>query len=229
MSNEGYISKNELANTVSVYNQVDSKENAARSGKEGGLKVLFVGNSITLHGPNSEIGWSGNWGMAASSMDKDYVHLTAAMLEEKYGKVETCILNCAAWERGYADTEEVLDKHYSQGRDFGADLVIIRLGENMPHDASFACKPHFEEMIRYFAVKDGVKVVLTDSFWRNDARDAMIKQIAKENGYAFCQLHDLEEDECTMAIGLFEHEGVARHPGDIGMQRIAERIVEAIG
>ena len=39
------------------------------------ISVLCVGNSILAHGPSESIGWSGNWGMAASSADKDYYHL----------------------------------------------------------------------------------------------------------------------------------------------------------
>jgi hypothetical protein len=34
--------------------------------------------------------------------------------------------------------------------------------------------------------------------------------------------------ESMKAIGLFEHEGVAAHPGDLGMRQIAGRIWEAL-
>ena len=46
-------------------------------------RVLFLGNSITLHEAAPHIGWNFNWGMAASSEEKDYVHIVLKGLREK--------------------------------------------------------------------------------------------------------------------------------------------------
>ena len=44
----------------------------------GEFKVLIYGNSIALHGPLAKIGWTNNWGMAASAPEKDFAHLVVA-------------------------------------------------------------------------------------------------------------------------------------------------------
>ena len=53
----------------------------------GVRKILFVGNSITRHGPNPAIGWTNNWGMAASAEAKDYVHVVQSAVAELTGAV----------------------------------------------------------------------------------------------------------------------------------------------
>ncbi len=225
------ISENAKANTVSSRGQLEESrfvrivrhENSA-------MRVLFVGNSITRHGPAPQIGWHGDWGMAASAEDKDYVHQVLAALNKRCGEVDYCIAQCAEWERHYWDDEAILNQYYTDACDFAADWVIVRIGSNMPHDktSEIDCKPHFDRMIRFFASNPKARVIVTDNFWRYDAVDQAIREITAERGYTFCRIGDLELDERCMALGQFEHGGVARHPSDFGMARIAERILEKI-
>lgn len=72
-----------------------------------------------------------------------------------------------------------------------------------------------------------VKVVMTTSFWKHTG-DTTISEIGEECGYPVIYLGDLGEDDEMKAIGLFEHSGVANHPGDKGMATIAERIMEKL-
>ncbi len=51
---------------------------------------------------------------------------------------------------------------------------------------------------------------------------------ADKNGRQFVHIGDLGCADGNKAIGLFERGGVAPHPGDLGMRRIAERIAEHI-
>ena len=92
-------------------------------------KVLFLGNSITLHGPAPEIGWTGNWGMAASAQEKDYVHLLLDRIAKAAGgKPQVMIKNVADFERRLNDYN--LRDELKQELAFEADVIIIALGEN---------------------------------------------------------------------------------------------------
>lgn len=222
------VSQNELNNNVSAKGQLGANRSVRFEGKEGGLRLLCVGNSITWHGYKPDIGWYGDWGMAASAKEKDYVHRLADMLSEQYGDVELCIAQLAEWERGYAQGPALLEEKWNEAREFAADIVVIRLGENMKRDAAPACKPDFAKMIQYFLKNEHALVVVSDDFWHNDVRDGMIREIAEENGYLFCKISDLEEDPRTMAIDEYEHRGVGLHPSDYGMELIAQRLFDVI-
>ena len=61
-------------NTVRTEKQLTGDNPVAVYDNNGKIKILFAGNSITYHAPLAEIGWSGSWGMAATSKENDFVH-----------------------------------------------------------------------------------------------------------------------------------------------------------
>ena len=235
MAEKDYIKLNTVSSKDqledSMYVKTVKRENAA-------MKVLFVGNSITRHGVKEDIGWFWDFGMAASCEENDYVHRTVAMLSEKYGPISFCIAQFATWERDYWHSDEIMNEYYTAARDFAADLVVIRLGENIRDDdyRRINVKEYYVAMIKFLTEKNpGAKVIVTDNFWKRKALEETGRSIndeffdaAKENGYVFCSIKDLSDDEKNMAIGLFEHRGVSVHPGDCGMEMIAKRIFDSV-
>jgi len=225
-------------NTVSSKDQLEDSMYVKTVKRENDvLKVLFVGNSITRHGVKEDIGWYWDFGMAASCEENDYVHRTVSMLTEKYGPVSFCIAQLATWERDYWHTDEIMEQYYKPARDFGADIIVIRLGENIRDDdyRRINVKEYFERLIAFLKGGTDATVIVTDNFWKRKPIPETGRTIndeffdvAVENGYVFVKIGDLSDDERTMAIGLFEHHGVSIHPCDYGMEMIAKRIFEAI-
>jgi hypothetical protein len=191
--------------------------------------VLFIGNSITRHGILESIGWYQDCGMAASSIDKDYVHQTVKMLEEKYGKVQFCIAQRSDWERAF-DSPNALD-YYKEAYDFDADIAIFRLGENVrmtkPEHVEVFANALIDAM-KYLTENRRAKLVVTDTFWRNQYINTSIEKACAVMGIESVKIGDLGDDDSMKAIGLFSHGGVAMHPGDKGMKAIADRIVAKI-
>lgn len=218
-------------NTVSANGQMRADSQLQKYDKEdAGLRILFVGNSITCHGPKAQIGWNANWGMAASCKEKDYVHQTVKMMEEKYQPVGFAIAQVSRWETSFDQVSaEEWQSSYWEVEEFHADVVVIRLGENIPGEKLELpdIKQYIMEMIDFFS-SSAKQVIVTDNFWRRDALDRIFEEICREKDYIFCRISDISEDKKTMALGQFEHEGVAIHPSDYGMEMIAKRIVSKI-
>lgn len=216
-----------VKNNVEAQNQTREKFKLVESENKNAKRILFIGNSITLHEKKPEIGWNNSWGMAASAEDKDYAHVVVAALKQRYGDISYAIVNVSEWERNYWD-ESVLQK-FNHAKDFQADAVVIRFGENVYRDKleEYPFLDHLRAFIRYIS-PCAEKIVVTNCFWEFELVDKALKTVAEEKGYAFVELTDLGYQKENMAIGLFEHPGVAAHPGDLGMQRIAERILEKL-
>ena len=213
-------------NTVKADNQLEEEKYIKFMNPDGmGKRIMFAGNSITLHGILPEIGWHWEWGMAASSEENDYVHLVMSAVNKTDKDAAFCIAQVSRWETVYhQDYEEVL-KLYEECRDFNADVIIVRAVENCPRDVydEEVFMKSYKAMIDYLN-KGNAKVILTTSFWKTKADEAIIK-VGEERGYPVIYLGDLGERDDMKAIGKFEHRGVCNHPNDNGMREIAERII----
>lgn len=193
--------------------------------EKNGIKVLFVGNSITLHGVAKNIGWNNFWGMAASSKERDYVHIVENYICGKDKNASFCVCNVAEWEQNYKSGNNFLYK-YQSASDFSADIIIIKVSANTPVKEfdKILFSQRFKELIKFFDKCNKARILLIGEFYKHPSEE-IIKKTAAEFNFSYCPLSDLSENEAMKAIGLFEHSGVANHPGDLGMRCIAERII----
>ncbi|MBT3288883.1 MAG: SGNH/GDSL hydrolase family protein [Victivallales bacterium] len=196
-------------------------------------KVLFLGNSITRHGPSAKIGWLGNWGMAASAKDRDFVHLILQAFAKAAGKQpESIITNISTFERKYEtyDLDAGLKKEFA----FKADLVIIAIGENVPNpataEAKAALQTGVDKLFGKLKENGNPIIVVRSSFWANAAKDAILEKACAKVGGIFVDNRALGKDEKNYARSErdFAHKGVAAHPGDQGMKAIADSILKAL-
>ena len=196
-------------------------------------RILFLGNSITLHGPNAEIGWTGNWGMAASSEDKDYVHLVASALAQHTGSTpQIMVRNIAEFERNYSTYD--VDLQMKDLFAFDPDLVVLAIGENVPALGSEDAKAQFKagvmNILRCALAKRHPRVVVRSCFWADATKDQVLSQACQEAGGTFINAGPLGRDATNAARSerSFTHDGVAGHPGDKGMKALADAIVQAV-
>jgi len=195
-------------------------------------RILFLGNSITLHGPAPAIGWLGNWGMAASTKDKDYVHLVLKAISKAAGKEpQSLVANLASFERQFATYD--VDSGLQNALAFKADLVVVAIGENVPALKSDQDKATFQasltKLLKKLKENGDPVIVVRSCFWPERTKDSILKQACGEVGGIFVDA-GLGRDEANFARSEreFVHGGVAAHPGDKGMQAIADAILEAL-
>lgn len=189
-----------------------------------GIRVLFVGNSITRHGPKPEVGWNKNCGMAASDIDHDYVHLVMQKVRQYDPNAAFSICQVAGLERNY-DHPEVLD-NYREAADFHADIVIMFFGANVPKEQCddypdrVALFKDIYRATRDMACNGHAAVFHSQGFYIRPKLDEAKKAVALECGDAYISIDDINTSE--------EAHGLFNHPSDLGMQLIADRFFEAI-
>lgn len=185
-------------------------------------RVIVVGNSITGHGPAPELGWHGDWGMAASAAGKDYLHIITKKLKALNPQVEIKVIFDVDFEQNYWKYDFAKLKIYA---DFKPDLVIMRIAENTEMKYLYNYEGSYDSYITNLTSKANAKVICTTSFWKYFGEAGnLIKKVANNRGYIIADLEPLWADKSNTAYQLFSNEGVGSHPSDKGMQAIADCI-----
>lgn len=190
----------------------------------GGIKILFVGNSITKHAPKPEMGWNNDHGMAASSIDKDYVHLLVEKIKKYDPNVSFSIAQVAGYERTFFDRSP--DPDYRAAADFDADIVTMFFGANVSKEYNTMENPPktfgkaYEELRNYLSHDGKATVIHMQGFYIRPNLDAEKKAVADKYGDPFIEIADIQSRE--------ETHGRFNHPSDLGMQEIADRFWEEL-
>jgi alpha-galactosidase len=196
-------------------------------------KILFVGNSLTSHGPKADIDWHGDWGMAATSADKDYVHVVTKALTDKHGATPTIMVkNVADFERAHVGYD--IAGKFADAAAFKADLIVLCIGENVAALKTLEAQAKYQDqvtaLLKTLKSNPQAQIIVRSSFWANTAKDGAMRLACESIGGTFVDISALSKDEKNYARSErpYKHAGVANHPGDRGMAAIAEEIVKAV-
>lgn len=200
----------------------------------GSEQVLFLGNSITLHGFASY--WWGEWGMAASCLERDYVHRVIALMQDEGFMVHENVFNFFAWETMWHDRGQALQllQNYVH---LDLTLVVVQLAENISELGSM--EQDYCDLIDYIRrTAPQARIIMLGSFWPKIDVELAKRRACEIKGIPLIDLQDMwscksyQSGMGTVVTGvdgkkhIVEHSGVAVHPGDQGMEEIARRIVE---
>lgn len=191
------------------------------------MRILFIGNSITWHPIKEEIGWMHEWGMAASSEEKDYVHQLMSKAHAHEPDAEHKIAWAVAWEREYWDAVHLVA--FREFLNFKPDIIIIKIGENVnPADNDeYPYEQFYKKLIDYVNPEQQSKIILCTGFWKRGVLDEVVRKTAKDRGYPLVELNHLDTDDMK-AFDTYGGSAPANHPGDRGMAAIAGEIWESL-
>ena len=195
-------------------------------------RVVVLGNSITRHAVREEVGWLSDYGMAASSEATDFCHVLQEELRVSYPEVVVVPKNIASWERDFSiDKDSLLGDVLD-----GADVVIIRLGENIPSAAVPQIQAALCSLAGYVKEHSHAQIVITGCFWTSLTKDAMLRSAAASLDLPYISL-SFADHPCNKAIhggeatdtlgNVYHFDGsfVGSHPNDQGMKAIADALL----
>ena len=202
------------------------------------IRILFWGASTTKHGPSASLGWYGDWGMAASAEENDYVHKLVSYLEEEYypSKVTFEIIANSEWDAAISPETDV-NKDWtthakyleieSAVKSLRPNIIMTAQTGNMKADANGdvaynAYKQMYDMMFSY--CPDAIIVAQYCGTWHSAMKEEFMARLGQNySDKNFFLLHNDVAGVAEYLAPEFENAGVANHWGDKGHERVAQQ------
>lgn len=218
--------------------------------KSGKVKVIpasdktfdyvALGNSVTCN-VTSDLWW-GNWGMAATTPKKDYVHLISQWLGGQCEQhVSTTVINLKNWE--VAANRDSKVANYEPYFNEYTDLVTIQTGENITENKG-ALMTEYSNLLKMIKEKapNAQVLMIGELLWPAEDIETAKKNACNERDVKFIEATDFlngYETYYKSAMGVevegndgsrhaIANETVAAHPNDEGMACIAQLFINHI-
>ena len=237
----------ELIETVSSDDWHLTNENASNSKRKIPDHVLFVGNSLVF-------GMKKRYGMCASAPDKDYFHYVTEYIrkhnpvcsfDKLYGSMFEHSETMEAFEHWYhTDCELYADNPIPAKSSFteDIDLIFLQIGDNINTDEKVAnfikTKDVLVERIRNLCPK--ARIIWIHG-WYNKARtESHIRTLCEKWDLERIDISSVRSHETeahSQKYYLDMNDGIVKevseswitHPGDLGMKKIADLIIDKLG
>lgn len=231
------ILQNDKTKTIANRDSEKSKTSLSKMSGTSYDEVIVIGNSLAQHGINTNIGWWGKYGMAASKRENDLAHILQKKLSTHNPDIRLRVRATNDWEASvtknvpydYTKLDEVL------GDPALKKAILIRLGDNVRDNFSNyseKCRELLSYIQKYCNNKS--VIVATGDWYTSNNRGNSMELATKRLGIKFIPISDLNTTENKSKIDEEvtgdDHQmhrvfnpGVASHPGDKGHQAIAER------
>ena len=222
-----------------LFDLIPLQVHASTDPKDTVFKYFAIGNSFTNHPINNA--WWGNYGMAASCRENDYVHQFESQIKPYFDSVGTEAVYYRDWEwasggGGRIATLSQLDDYLQPD----LDLVTIFLGENVL-DRSWL-ESDYQNLVNYVKYKSpNAKIIMVGMFWQDEEIDQMKRNVCVASGIPFVDLHEIMNNEYYRANVddfVMEDDGnlhqisegdvfaplVAAHLNDRGMKYLSDKL-----
>lgn len=218
-------------------------ETPRHSPQPGVYRIMFTGNSITMHGFNEgtirDLGWDRQCGMAASKLENDYVHLFAARVAETRPgeRIEICYnsSNACKTAEGRAEADR-------KTAALLPDLVILQAGEGaggLSADEFEKWRAGYRTMLEScLALKPTPRVIAVGVWsptgsgqaeYAPGSGEAKVeeaqREVCTELGVPFVSIARYAQNPACSGTG--SSGGVKWHPNDAGMKGYADALFDA--